>query len=334
MNFFRTETSWVNLICVVLILTVSAAHAKGQDSIEDLLEAAMQSSDSDERDDESEESIDGATLHSASPPLWKITDKGKSAVYLIAGLHFLPTTDEWQTPVINKALVAADTVWFEAETGTPEANAAVERALLENGDNPEGTTLSSLLGPSNELLLPVIAHKIDAPVAALETMRPWRAHMTIGMLMTQQAGFDPSKGAARTLLEESQERGQKIAYLETPADQLSMLTDMPLKTEVSLLRASLRTFDQQKADLPALLGAWQQGDTSTIDRILNEPMRGQAPLAYDHLVVDQNQKWASKIEVLLEGSDSAAMVISARHLVGPDSIPAMLEEEGYTVERQ
>ena len=61
-------------------------------------------------------------------------------------------------------------------------------------------------------------------------------------------------------------------------------------------------------------------------------MKAKAPRLYRRLVTNRNRAWVATIEGLLKGSEQALIVVGVGHLVGPDSVPAMLRRRGFAVE--
>jgi hypothetical protein len=61
-------------------------------------------------------------------------------------------------------------------------------------------------------------------------------------------------------------------------------------------------------------------------------MMKQAPGEYRLLVVARNRRWLGQILKRLDGKGEAVMVVGVGHLVGPDSVPALLRARGISVE--
>jgi uncharacterized protein YbaP (TraB family) len=57
------------------------------------------------------------------------------------------------------------------------------------------------------------------------------------------------------------------------------------------------------------------------------------PAAYDTINVGRNTEWAKTIEMLLASPGQRFVCVGVRHLVGPGSIIALLENDGVRVRR-
>ena len=54
---------------------------------------------------------------------------------------------------------------------------------------------------------------------------------------------------------------------------------------------------------------------------------------YRRLLTERNTRWAGTIEEILAANDESMIIVGAGHLVGPDGLPALLEQRGFAVER-
>jgi hypothetical protein len=66
---------------------------------------------------------------------------------------------------------------------------------------------------------------------------------------------------------------------------------------------------------------------------LNDPFHGRLE-AYQTLLVERNTRWVPKIETLLGGDVPAMVIVGTAHLIGADSVVAMLAANGYEVTQQ
>ena len=63
-----------------------------------------------------------------------------------------------------------------------------------------------------------------------------------------------------------------------------------------------------------------------------DDLRREAPGAYERLVVARNRRWVARIEELLKTPGRTFAVVGVGHLVGPDSVPALLRRDGLAVD--
>jgi hypothetical protein len=86
-------------------------------------------------------------------------------------------------------------------------------------------------------------------------------------------------------------------------------------------------------NLRDLIRAWKGGELDRLETIVNSSFRDH-PEVYQRLLVDRNARWIPKIEALLAGDVPALVIVGTGHLVGADSVVAMLGAKGYTVTQQ
>jgi uncharacterized protein len=63
------------------------------------------------------------------------------------------------------------------------------------------------------------------------------------------------------------------------------------------------------------------------------PAMKASPELYARLLVERNANWVESVETCVRQKTSCFVVVGAAHLVGPDSLVAMLQKKGYTVEQ-
>lgn len=268
----------------------------------------------------------------ATPAMWKLSDKD-SEIWLLGTFHILPPDLDWRSKAVAAAIDKADTFWFEAEVDTAEANQKTVQILMTEGFNKPGETLSGLLGPEDAERLAAVARDVGLQLAAIDSMRPWQAFLALSVRFVVSRGFDPASGVETVLLKEARARKAHLRFFETVEQQLGLFTSLPPQTEKRLLVATLRDWDKQAGEFDALFDAWRSGDVATLDGMMNDEMREEAPKAFETLVTKRNEAWADEIAKAMAGSGKTLVAVGAGHLVGAHSVPALLKAKGFKVER-
>ena len=81
------------------------------------------------------------------------------------------------------------------------------------------------------------------------------------------------------------------------------------------------------------LEAWAEGDTAGLEKLLLASMKS-SPELYQRMLVDRNASWVPQVEACITARTSCFVVVGAAHLIGDDSLVAMLRKKGYKVEQQ
>jgi len=143
-----------------------------------------------------------------------------------------------------------------------------------------------------------------------------------------QLGLAPGSSLSANLTED------EVATLKSAtAGQLEMLASMPEEVQMDMLRDALGEMDETVEILRELVNDWSVGNVEDLEDDLLEEMKLEMPAAYDVLFTVRNKNWADQIEIEMKGSGTDFIAVGAGHLVGDDSVPAMLKSRGYTVTR-
>jgi uncharacterized protein YbaP (TraB family) len=264
----------------------------------------------------------------ADPALWVIRDKD-STLYLLGTVHVLKPDTVWRTPAIDKALAEADELWIEVDTDDTAAMAPLVRKYGLDPANP----LSSKLTPEQKARLDGAAASMGATGAAFEPLRPWMAGLQLSIGPLMKAGYDPASGVEAKLKGAAREAGKPIRTLESLEQQISFFGDLPPAVEMAFLLSALDEMDSGPAMLDALVAAWSAGDVQALNDLMVVEMAADYPELYEALLVRRNRDWAGQIQTMLAGDGVSVIAVGAAHLVGDDSVQALLEKRGVKVER-
>jgi uncharacterized protein YbaP (TraB family) len=118
-------------------------------------------------------------------------------------------------------------------------------------------------------------------------------------------------------------------------DQARLFADLPEPAEVKYLTDVINERAHPKATQgEPLEQAWLDGDLARLGPALVGQMKQQNPALYQALLKRRNEAWSDAISRELAVGPKVELVnVGALHLVGDDSLPALLKARGYTVER-
>lgn len=263
----------------------------------------------------------------ADPPIWSIAG---GEVTMFGSVHLLSEATSWKTPRLAEALAKADEVWFEipfdAAAQSEAGNEALRRGLL-----PPDQALSKIL-PS-EVWAQALETGAGLGIAAaqLDRLQPWLAEITLATTYLARRGAREALGVERQLYDATPPAAEKKAF-ETPAEQIGFFADAALADQVASLRETLREIAEEPDSFDRLAAAWSAGDVAVIEADAVEDLRRDAPGMYERLVAARNRRWTAEIERLAKQRRRILIVVGVGHLVGPDSVPALLRRRGVPVE--
>lgn len=265
------------------------------------------------------------------PAIWKIAD-ADTTVYLFGTVHVLPPTLTWHSPAVDKALEEAKAVYFETNT---EGDPMVFREIVERlGKYEPSQRLSDSLSLEDLEKLKAALVKLDLPLIALESMRPWYAGVVISEAVVRRAGYDVTSGVESVLRPAAEAGGKEIRFLETVEQQMASFATLPEPVQIRFLTGGLDQIDTAGEELGNLVNAWKTGDVDQLTKLLIDDDLGVIPELYDALLKHRNANWTPEIDALMKSETGTFLVaVGAAHLIGKDSVIAMLEPLGYRAER-
>jgi len=265
----------------------------------------------------------------ANPPLWVIHEHG-STIVLFGSIHALPPKLDWEPERLKRAIAGARDLWLEIPMDQASDLAAGQLAA-ERGLQPQGQTLSASLSAEGRARLARVAAAGGEPLAGIERLRPWMAELVLSLATYKTEGVSAEEGVERQLLRAAPKDIRREAF-ETPREQIDFLSSASPADQIASLEETLGELDDGSASYNRLLKAWMAGDVGALRREALDPLIKTAPAVYRTLVVDRNHRWVEAIEKRLKQPGEAVMVVGVGHLVGPDSVPALLRARGVVVE--
>jgi len=264
----------------------------------------------------------------AQPPVW-IVHGPHTTLILFGSIHLLPPGLDWEPPRLKQALAETNELWFEIPID-PSASLQAFQLASQRGLQPAGHTLDDDLDANGRAALAKAVKTCGVSLDGVNRLRPWYADMLLSVASVRQYGAGSEGGVEQTLSAASPAVPRKA--FETIAQQIGFFADAPQSDQIASLKETMNEVEEGPAEYQRLVKAWMAGDTKAIQREALQPLMKQAPGVYRTLVVGRNRRWIEQINARLQGDGEAVMVVGVGHLIGPDSVPALLRREGVQVE--
>jgi uncharacterized protein len=269
-------------------------------------------------------------LANGSPAIWKIQGpKGK--VYLFGSFHMLPENVQWRSPAVDQAMTEAEVFVYEVDLLNSADPQQAQPIFARYGMLPQGQTLKDVLPASVYAELGRICMDLGIPRQQFAGFRPWFAAMMVSVQSIVNMGFNPSSGVEFQSLAWAKANNKKFGSLETLESQLRIFADLDREQEVQFVQATLEQVREAPKILRTLLLAYRTGDVVTIDKLMNEGM-SKFPRLRDRVLKDRNAQWVPQIDKMLQDGRTHIVIVGVGHLVGPDSVVAMLRAKNVAVE--
>lgn len=266
-------------------------------------------------------------VETATPPIW-VVEKGGKTLYLFGSIHLLPPQTKWKRKEIEKARDAAQVFVFEAPLD--QGGSAMLEFVERDGKLKDGRTLKDMLSAPMHEDLEKAAWNVQYPPKLLAPLRPWLAAVYLELYAYLKAGFSSYDGVDHVIEQEAKSRGAEFAYFETIEDQLSYFSRLDRGTEIAYLKSTIKGVLEQP-NLPVeLLNAWASGDTRQLAQLIDEGF-SEVPRLRAELIVARNRKWLPQVRRMIASDKTHFVTVGIGHLVGKDSLIALLRAKGYKV---
>jgi len=144
-------------------------------------------------------------------------------------------------------------------------------------------------------------------------------------------GIDPDEGVDQQIARWAAANGKALRALESNEAQFRVFADLTPKEEAQFMAVTLRQIHEVPQTLDDMLGAYLRGDAAAIERTVNAGL-DDFPGLRARLFKARHDKWLPQIEKMIAQGGSHVVVVGAGHLVGPDSVVAMLRAKGVRIE--
>lgn len=274
-----------------------------------------------------------ATQGPGSPALWKMGDKD-TTIYIFGTVHLLRPGLDWRYPAFDAALEASDTVVFEVDMESPEAQSQLMTDFVQRGMFQDGRTLRSVLNADDEALIEKGMQSMSIPLDAFNAFEPWMAAINLSAMKMVSDGFDPEAGVEKVITREAKADGKAFAYLEQIKDQADAFDLLPEEAQIEMLYGTALGLEDSTQMLDHMVDEWVDGDLEGMGVMAGESDgAGFSDALYDAILVKRNRNWIPVIEAMLDDPGTIMIAAGSAHFAGPDSVILMLEDKGYTVER-
>lgn len=259
----------------------------------------------------------------ANPALWEAQGPHGEKAWLFGTIHSSDKPLAWRTPAVAQAMEQSDTIMVEVANLADEADVAATFARLAKSERQP--PLSQRVSPNERPALAALLRKAgyrDGDFAAMDT---WAAALTLAHAGADEE--DARNGVDRAVIASA--GAKPVVELEGAKQQLDLFDALPEAEQRDLLGAVALEAARSDADLAA---NWRSGDMAAIEK---ETRRGLLadPELREALFTARNSAWADKLVAHMRSGHLPFVAVGAAHMAGPQGLPAMLANRGYTVRR-
>ena len=261
--------------------------------------------------------------------LWRVSKAGTAPSYVFGTIHVAdPRVLDIPDPVA-KALVRSRRYYMESVQGEREA-----ARLFEASQFDDGRRLEPLIGADAYAKVAAMLHERGVADEVIARLKPWAAltNLTVTPEDYDRITLD------QKLLELARSRKLRVVGLEGIEEQIAVFDRIPLDTQVALLKHALDRRDELAAMIEPTIQAWMKRDLEGIHRAGYRAAERYPEVAEHYRVLHRRVVENRSIVMahrlfmpLREGGNFVA--VGANHLYGGEGMLALIEKQGYRVER-
>lgn len=271
----------------------------------------------------------GATpVQEARPAMWLVADDDTS-IFLLGTMHALPAGTDWTAGKVGQAIAAADELVLEL---SPDQLAAAGAEFQRLAPRTAPLPIDRRLPPA--ALASYRALEASGPGRSFggDRLDDWAVLVLMGQRAAQNARLSPDAGVESGLTKTFRAADKPIAGLETAEEQLMLFETLAPATQRVLLTRAANRAESAAEDVTDMTAAWSRGDVAALEKIINDDIDA-VPDARMAIITDRNRRWSAWARQRMARPGTVLMAVGAGHLVGADSVPAMLDAEGLRVTR-
>ncbi|MGH8160811.1 MAG: TraB/GumN family protein [Gammaproteobacteria bacterium] len=260
--------------------------------------------------------------------LWKVTSAHRT-LYITGDMNV--SLKKYPVPApMTRAFAESGKLVFE---GNPNpGKAKVMPLVMKLGLQPSGQKLGDDLNASQLKLVKDAFSSVDVPFANVQHFRPWLAAVTLSGHLFLKFGVKPHQ-LHLYFYDEAKADKMPVTFLDTVAQELKMVADMPPKLQVNLLVMTAKeALEPNRSERRArMIQAWRSGDMETVAKIADKGFQGY-PQVYKVMVTSRHPRWLKTLESKLDELGKPVFVIvGGPHLFGPGNLLSGLRKAGYQV---
>lgn len=270
------------------------------------------------------------SLSWAETSLWRVS-KGQQQLLIGGTVHLLSQSDYPLPDEFEQAIREIDTLVLETNMdafATPQNQAN----LLHSLQYQDGSTLKQHIKPKTYRALVRYCKLSHLDIATLQNMKPSLVVLTLTVAQLQRLQM-ADVGVDTLFHQKAKAQGKKITGLESAATQMTALDSLGTGQEDEVILSTIKELNTTKDYIDDLKQAWRKGNLATIEKIGLSAMQADSPELNRQLLTERNQQWLPKITAMLSSPERELILVGVLHLVGKDGLLALLQRQGYLVER-
>lgn len=273
------------------------------------------------------------TVLNNDPALWLIQD-ADTKIYLFGTVHILKPGMKWQTPKFVNAVKSADMIFLEADLSLAEDGSLIQE-VTTLGANRSSCDLRCILPDADEDKVYKFGDDLGMPPEMLDRLQPWMVGIMFQALYMGAHGYKTDNGVEKAVMAMADDIHTPLRYFETPMQQMRFFANLPLKDQTDFLIATVDSINEDPDFFDELIEDWAKGNVKGIAEKMSETDDWGSEIVYEALLANRNKAWVVELKKQMEEFEGTIFVaVGTAHLVGKDSVNALMKKQGFEVVRQ
>ncbi|MBI1890292.1 MAG: TraB/GumN family protein [Burkholderiales bacterium] len=266
--------------------------------------------------------------------LYRVIHEGNAA-YLFGTIHVGKASFYPLEPRVSEALSKSSKLVLELDVRNQQA---FQAALAKHGLYGPNENIRDHIAPALYAQLLQALERYQFPAQRVMQMKPWLAANFLISLDTERGGFSRSFGIETYLMDAAVAQAKQVVELENAEYQLALFDGMSEQEQEQYLREILEGLADGSVTKKTqeLIAAWSTADEKQYDALVREAMNEKSTSSEftQRILLDKrNPEMTNKIEALLKNEATTFVGIGLLHMLGETSVPALLKQRGYAVEK-
>jgi hypothetical protein len=269
---------------------------------------------------------------------WKIEKPGLKPSWLLGTMHVTDPRVLSMPPAAQDASKQADTIVIESDEIMDEKKAAM--ALLAKPELTmftDGSTISKYLSPEDNARLEAGLKQRGIPLSAVSRMRPWMISSVVALPACEIAR--KTKGAQfldQKIAVDAAAAGKQVKGLESLAEQLQAMADLPVEFHLKSLIETLQLGDKMNDVIETMTDLYLSGNVGMTMPMLKtvtpdgEDAESDYAAFEQRIILDRNKVMAERAAPIL-ANGNVFIAVGALHLSGNEGLIELLRKQGFTV---
>ncbi|MCL6707396.1 TraB/GumN family protein [Pseudomonas sp. R2.Fl] len=283
---------------------------------------------------------DAAKVPNGKGLFWKIEKPGVEPSWLLGTMHVTDPRVLAMPPAAREAASGASLVVIESDEILDEKKATA--AILVNPELSmftDGTTIADHLDATETRTLDDGLRTRGLSLAAVSRMKPW---ILAGFVALPACEISRKAAGAsfldKRIAEDAVKAGKPVRGLETLAEQLTALSELPIEFHLDALIETLALGDKMQDVMATMTDLYLAGDVGMtmpmLKAVTGEDSENDGAYAAfeQRIVTDRNRVMAERGAPIIDAGN-AFIAVGALHLPGEEGLIELLRKQGYTVTR-